>query len=125
MISWFKTTKSVGLGSEEASEFGAAEFRVERDGITHSLAAAWISVAVVTLHQAGQGVQKGFGTVERVYVQLRFIVGTLVVGIKNYRRHVEGMAFRAHQAALRYRHGVGNNNSADMADTQDFKRSFS
>lgn len=74
---------------------------------------------MVALHQAGQGVQERFWAVERIDMQLRLVIGALVVRVKHYRRNMKVVAFRADAAALRYGHGISNHNSADMAYSQD------
>jgi hypothetical protein len=59
---------------------------------------------MVTLHQAGQGIQKSFRAVQRVYVQFRFVLAALVVRIKHYGGHMQAMSFRANELALQNRY---------------------
>jgi hypothetical protein len=57
-------------------------------------------------------------------MQLRLVIGALIVRIKHYGRNMKAMAFRANAATLLYRHGISNHNSADVADVKDFESSF-
>jgi hypothetical protein len=79
---------------------------------------------MVALHQGGQRVQKRFWAIERIDMQLRLVIGALVIRVKHYGRNMKAVAFRADAAAFRYRHGISNHNSADVAGTKDCKRSF-
>src|SRR5882724_126202 len=79
---------------------------------------------MVALHQGSQSVQERFRAVERIDMQLRLVVGALVVRVKHYRRNMKIVAFRADAATLQYRHGISNHNGADVAGMKDCKRSF-
>src|SRR5689334_1715435 len=97
---------------------------IER-GIYLSLAASpGSSVAMVALHQGGQRVQKRFRTVQRIYVQFRFVLATLVVRVKHHGGHTQVMPFRTNLPALQDRHRVRNHNRANVAGPQDFECCF-
>ena len=63
---------------------------------------------MVALHQYCQRIQKGFRSVERIYVQLRMVLSALVVGIKHYRGDVPVMPFGADTASIQHRDGVAD-----------------
>jgi hypothetical protein len=81
-------------------------------------------VAVIALHQGSQCIQERLGAVERVHMQLRFVIGALVVRVNHYGRNMKAVAFRANATTLQYRHGISDYNGADVADAKDSKSSF-
>ena len=79
---------------------------------------------MVALHQRSQRVQERFWAVQRIDMELRLVIGALVIWIKHYGRNMKAMAFRADAAALLYGHGISNHNCADVAYAKDGKRGF-
>jgi hypothetical protein len=57
-------------------------------------------------------------------MQLRLVIGALVVGVKHHGRNMKAVAFRADAAAFRYRYGIANHNCTDVACMKDGKRGF-
>src|SRR5262249_6411549 len=55
---------------------------------------------VIALHEAGQRVEKYLRAVQRIHVQFRLVIRNLVVRIKDNRRNVTAMPFRANTPAI-------------------------
>jgi len=56
---------------------------------------------MVALHQRGQSVQERFWAVERIHMQLRLVIGGLIIRVKHHGRNMKVMPFRANATAFR------------------------
>jgi len=81
-------------------------------------------MAMIALHERGQGIQKCLRSIQRIHMELRFILIPLIVRIKHHGRNVLDMPFRADKAALLYGNRIANHDCANVAGTKNGKRSF-
>jgi hypothetical protein len=50
-------------------------------------------VAMIALHQRGEGIQKRFWAIQRIYVKLGFVFVSLVVRVKHHGRNTLAVPF--------------------------------
>jgi hypothetical protein len=77
---------------------------------------------MIALHESGQRIQKNFGPIERIHVQLGLVVRVHIVRIKYHRGDVEIVAFRTNALAIGERNRIADHDGADMALAKDVQR---